>query len=91
MTNIELELMNEFSKWLLNKKYVLSHVSGLWRKNLEDKPKRMIDIELMNEFSAWISDKKYVISHVSGLWRKNLEDKPKRMSELYQMFIEETQ
>jgi len=50
-----------------------------------------IDVELMNEFSKWLLNKKYVLSHVSGLWRKNLEDKPKRMSELYQMFIEETQ
>ena len=50
-----------------------------------------IDLELMNEFSKWLLNKKYVLSHVTGLWRKNLEDKPKRMSELYQMFIEETQ
>jgi hypothetical protein len=50
-----------------------------------------IDLELIDEFSLWLSDEKYVLSHVSGMWRKDLKDKPKRMSELYQMFIEETQ
>jgi hypothetical protein len=44
MMNIDIELMNEFSAWLSNKKYVLSHVSGLWRKNLKDKPKTFNEV-----------------------------------------------
>ena len=50
-----------------------------------------IDLELIDEFSLWLSDRKYVLNHVSGLWRIDLKDKPKLMSDLYQMFIEETQ
>jgi len=50
-----------------------------------------IDLELIDEFSLWLSDRKYILSHVSGMWSKDLKDKPKLMSELYQMFIEETQ
>jgi len=45
--NIDIELIDEFSAWLSNKKYVLSHVSSMWRKKLKDKPKRMSELYQM--------------------------------------------
>jgi hypothetical protein len=42
--NIDIELMDEFSAWISGKKYVISHISGMWRRNLEDKPRRMSEL-----------------------------------------------
>jgi len=30
--NIDIELMNEFSEWLVNNKFQLNYFSGLWQK-----------------------------------------------------------
>jgi hypothetical protein len=49
MVNIDLELMDEFSAWLSDEKYILSHLTGLWRKNImeEEKPKKMSEMYQM--------------------------------------------
>lgn len=43
----QMDVMEDFSKWLANKKYVLSHVSSMWRKNLKGNPKRMSELYKM--------------------------------------------
>jgi|LakMenE18May11ns_1017448.scaffolds.fasta_scaffold6263471_1 hypothetical protein len=46
---INIELMDEFSAWLADEKYVLSHLTGLWRKNIfaEEKPKKLSEMYQM--------------------------------------------
>ena len=46
---IDIELMDEFSAWLAGEKYILSHLTGLWRKNImaEEKPKKMSELYQM--------------------------------------------
>jgi hypothetical protein len=47
--NIDIELLDEFSQWLSDEKYILSHFTGLWRKNImaEEKPKKMSELYQM--------------------------------------------
>ena len=49
LQKIDIEIMDEFSAWLANEKYILSHLTGLWRKNImeEEKPKKMSEMYQM--------------------------------------------
>jgi hypothetical protein len=47
--NIDIELIDEFSQWLSDEKYIISHLTGLWRKNImeDEKPKKMSELYQM--------------------------------------------